>query len=161
MNDTLEITGDAAIVRIRGTNKALALTSDCTPRYVEADPFLGAMQAVVETYRNISAVGATSRCGPCWIGTPSTGRIGTAWDECWIHPWRVIWRARAWRSCSTWDCWNATPKEFAAAHAAIIAGMERCGYKPEVGKEMPLGDAPRAHEEVMKPGAYGKIVLIP
>jgi NADPH:quinone reductase len=57
--------------------------------------------------------------------------------------------------------WNATPDEMAIAHAAIIAGMERCGYKPEVGKEMPLGDAPRAHEEVMKPGAYGKIVLIP
>jgi len=57
--------------------------------------------------------------------------------------------------------WNATPKEMATAHAAIIAGMERSGYKPEVGKEMPLGDAPRAHEEVMKPGAYGKIVLIP
>ena len=57
--------------------------------------------------------------------------------------------------------WNATPKEMAVAHAAIIAGMERCGFKPEVGKEMPLGDAPRAHEQVMKPGAYGKIVLIP
>ena len=48
--------------------------------------------------------------------------------------------------------WNATPKEFAVAHAAIIAGMERCGYKPEVGKELPLGDASRAHEAVMKPG---------
>ena len=57
--------------------------------------------------------------------------------------------------------WNATPKEFAVAHAAIIAGMERSGFKPEVGKEMPLGDAPRAHEDVMKSGAYGKIVLIP
>jgi NADPH2:quinone reductase len=57
--------------------------------------------------------------------------------------------------------WNATPKEFATAHAAIIAGMERCGFKPEVGKEMPLADAPRAHEAVLKPGAYGKIVLIP
>jgi NADPH2:quinone reductase len=57
--------------------------------------------------------------------------------------------------------WNSTPKELAVAHAAIIAGMARCGYKPEVGKEIPLGDAPRAHEEVMKPGAYGKIVLIP
>jgi len=57
--------------------------------------------------------------------------------------------------------WNATPKEFAVAHAAIIAGMERCGYKPEVGKEMPLADAARAHEAVLKPGAYGKIVLIP
>jgi NADPH2:quinone reductase len=57
--------------------------------------------------------------------------------------------------------WNATPKEAAVAHAAIIAGMERCGYKPEVGKEMPLADASRAHEAVLKPGAYGKIVLIP
>jgi NADPH:quinone reductase len=57
--------------------------------------------------------------------------------------------------------WNATPRDLAIAHAAIVAGMERCGYKPQVGKEMPLGDAPRAHEEVMKPGAYGKVVLIP
>jgi NADPH:quinone reductase len=57
--------------------------------------------------------------------------------------------------------WNATPKELAIAHAAIIAGMERCGYKPQVGQEMPLVDAPRAHEAVMKAGAYGKIVLIP
>ena len=57
--------------------------------------------------------------------------------------------------------WNTTPKEQVIAHAAIIAGMERCGYKPEVGREMPLADAPQAHEAVMKPGAYGKIVLIP
>ena len=57
--------------------------------------------------------------------------------------------------------WNALPAELATAHAAIVAGMERSGYKPQIGKEMPLGDAPRAHEEVLKPGAYGKIVLIP
>jgi NADPH:quinone reductase len=57
--------------------------------------------------------------------------------------------------------WNATPQELATAHAAIIAGMERCGYSPEVGTEMPLAEAPRAHEAVMKPGANGKIVLIP
>jgi NADPH2:quinone reductase len=57
--------------------------------------------------------------------------------------------------------WNATPSELAIAHAAIVAGMDRAGYKPQVGKEMPLADAPRAHEEVLKPGAYGKIVLIP
>jgi NADPH2:quinone reductase len=47
------------------------------------------------------------------------------------------------------------------AHAAIVAGMQRSGFKPEVGKEMPLSDAARAHADVMKPGAYGKIVLIP
>jgi len=58
MNDTIATNGDASIVRVRGTNKALALTSDCTPRYVVADPELGAMQAVCETYRNISATGA-------------------------------------------------------------------------------------------------------
>ena len=57
MNDTIYCKGDAAIVRVHGTNKALAITTDCTPRYVEADPFEGAKQAVAETYRNISAVG--------------------------------------------------------------------------------------------------------
>jgi NADPH:quinone reductase len=57
--------------------------------------------------------------------------------------------------------WNALPSELAVAHAAIVAGMQRSGYKPQVGKEMPLPDASRAHEEVLKPGAYGKIVLIP
>lgn len=58
MNDTIAINGDAAIVRVHGTNKALAITSDCTPRYVFANPFEGAKQAVAETYRNISATGA-------------------------------------------------------------------------------------------------------
>ncbi len=57
MNDTLYTRGDAAVVRVHGTKKALAISTDCTPRYVEADPFEGAKQAVAETYRNISAVG--------------------------------------------------------------------------------------------------------
>ncbi|MDA9815965.1 phosphoribosylformylglycinamidine synthase subunit PurL [Alphaproteobacteria bacterium] len=51
--------GDAALVRVHGTNKALALTVDCTPRYVEADPYTGGKQAVAEAYRNIICVGAT------------------------------------------------------------------------------------------------------
>src|SRR5271169_6332327 len=49
--------GDAAVVRINEGPKALALTSDVTPRYCEADPFEGGKQAVAEAYRNISAVG--------------------------------------------------------------------------------------------------------
>jgi NADPH:quinone reductase len=57
--------------------------------------------------------------------------------------------------------WNALPAELAIAHAAIVAGMERCGYKPQVGNELPLADASRAHGDVLKPGSYGKIVLIP
>jgi len=49
---------DAAIVRVHGAKKAIALTSDCTPRYVSADPFEGAKQAVAEAWRNLTAVGA-------------------------------------------------------------------------------------------------------
>lgn len=58
--DTLQKSGgDAAVVRVHGTKKALAISTDCTPRYCFADPYEGGKQAVAETYRNISAVGAT------------------------------------------------------------------------------------------------------
>jgi phosphoribosylformylglycinamidine synthase subunit PurL len=50
---------DAAIVRLEGTNRALAITTDCTPRYCVADPEAGGAQAVVEAWRNITATGAT------------------------------------------------------------------------------------------------------
>jgi phosphoribosylformylglycinamidine synthase len=49
---------DAGIVRVRGTKKALAMTSDCTPRYVQADPYEGGKQAVAEAWRNLTAAGA-------------------------------------------------------------------------------------------------------
>jgi len=51
--------GDAAVVRIHGTQKALAMTTDCTPRYCYADPYEGGKQAVAEAWRNLCAVGAT------------------------------------------------------------------------------------------------------
>ncbi|MBZ6377041.1 phosphoribosylformylglycinamidine synthase II [Pacificimonas flava] len=51
--------GDAAVVRVHGTKKALAITTDCTPRYCFADPVAGGRQAIAEAYRNITAVGAT------------------------------------------------------------------------------------------------------
>ena len=58
--DTLQKSGgDAAVVRVHGSKKALAMSTDCTPRYCYADPYEGGKQAVAETYRNISAVGAT------------------------------------------------------------------------------------------------------
>lgn len=57
--DTLQKSGgDAAVVRIHGSKKALAISTDCTPRYCYADPYEGGKQAVAETYRNICAVGA-------------------------------------------------------------------------------------------------------
>lgn len=49
--------GDAAVVRVNGGAKSLALTTDVTPRYCEADPIMGGRQAVAEAYRNITAVG--------------------------------------------------------------------------------------------------------
>ncbi|MDX2094669.1 MAG: phosphoribosylformylglycinamidine synthase subunit PurL [Alphaproteobacteria bacterium] len=60
MNDTVgRPGGDAAVVRVHGTQKALAMTTDCTPRYVFADPYEGGKQAVAESWRNLTAVGAT------------------------------------------------------------------------------------------------------
>jgi phosphoribosylformylglycinamidine synthase II len=57
--DTLQRPGgDAAVVRVHGTRKALAMTVDCTPRYCYADPYEGGKQAVAESWRNLIAVGA-------------------------------------------------------------------------------------------------------
>ncbi|MBN8807047.1 MAG: phosphoribosylformylglycinamidine synthase subunit PurL [Sphingomonas sp.] len=50
--------GDAAVVRVHGTRKGLAITTDCTPRYCFADPVEGGRQAIAEAWRNLSSVGA-------------------------------------------------------------------------------------------------------
>ena len=50
--------GDAAVVRVHGTDKAVAITTDCTPRYCKADPVEGGAQAVAEAWRNLTAAGA-------------------------------------------------------------------------------------------------------
>jgi len=49
---------DAAVVKLEGLNRALAMTTDCTPRYCQADPEAGGAQAVAESWRNLTAVGA-------------------------------------------------------------------------------------------------------
>ena len=59
MADTVKRPGsDAGVVRVHGTPKALAFTSDVTPRYCKANPFEGGKQAVAEAYRNLCATGA-------------------------------------------------------------------------------------------------------
>jgi len=59
MADTARNPGlGAGIIRVHGTDKALAFTSDVTPRYVFANPYQGGAQAVAEAYRNLTAVGA-------------------------------------------------------------------------------------------------------
>jgi len=56
---------------------------------------------------------------------------------------------------------NATETETARLHAALGAGLANGTLAPVIAQEIPLADAPRAHEAVMASGARGKIVLIP
>ena len=57
--------------------------------------------------------------------------------------------------------WNTPEKDLAIIHAALFAALESGVARPVVGKKFSLAEAARAHEEVLKPGSYGKIVLIP
>src|SRR5262249_43671762 len=57
--------------------------------------------------------------------------------------------------------WGIDAAEEAAIHAGVIAGLENGTLRPVVGKELPLAEATRAHKEILEPGAFGKIVLIP
>ncbi len=60
MADTVRAPGlGAGLVRVHGTEKILAFTSDVTPRYVAADPYEGGKQAVAEAWRNLVGTGAT------------------------------------------------------------------------------------------------------
>jgi len=57
--------------------------------------------------------------------------------------------------------WGITEAEENEIHAGLIAGLANGTLRPIVGKELPLAEAARAHKEVLEPGAFGKIVLIP
>jgi NADPH2:quinone reductase len=56
---------------------------------------------------------------------------------------------------------NTPPEDLAAIHEALVAGLERGTLAPVIDAEIPLAEAPRAHQRVMEPGHNGKIVLIP
>jgi NADPH2:quinone reductase len=56
---------------------------------------------------------------------------------------------------------NASDADLASIHAGLVAGLESGVLNPVIGRELPLVDAPRAHEALMEPGAHGKIVLVP
>ena len=53
--------GDAAVIRVRGTNRAIAVSTDCNARYVYLDPRMGARTAVAEAARNVACTGARPR----------------------------------------------------------------------------------------------------
>jgi len=56
---------------------------------------------------------------------------------------------------------NAPERDVASIHAALTAGLANGTLKPVINQELPLNDAPKAHELVMQPGASGKIILVP
>jgi NADPH:quinone reductase len=64
-------------------------------------------------------------------------------------------------SIHAFTLWGVTETEENEIHAGLMAGLEKGTLRPVVGKELPLAEAPRAHKEVLEPGAYGKIVLVP
>jgi NADPH2:quinone reductase len=75
-----------------------------------------------------------------------------------INP-RELMSRRA--SIRAFTLWAATDAESVEIHAAIAAGLENGTLRPIVGKELPLKDAAHAHQDVLAPGAFGKIVLVP
>src|SRR5208282_4802004 len=64
-------------------------------------------------------------------------------------------------SIRAFTLWGATEAEEKEIHAGLIAGLENGTLRPIVGKELPLAEAARAHKEILEPGAFGKIVLVP
>jgi NADPH2:quinone reductase len=64
-------------------------------------------------------------------------------------------------SIRAFTLWGITPAEEADIHAGLIAGLENGTLRPVVAKELPLAEATRAHQEILEPGAAGKIVLVP
>ncbi len=56
--------------------------------------------------------------------------------------------------------WGISEAEANEIHAGLIAGLENGTLRPIVGKELPLAEAARAHQEILEPGAFGKIVLV-
>ena len=64
-------------------------------------------------------------------------------------------------SIHAFTLWGITEAEEKEIHAGLTAGLENGTLRPVVGKELPLAEASRAHKEILEPGAYGKIVLVP
>jgi len=57
--------------------------------------------------------------------------------------------------------WNTSPEDLISIHSALVAGLENKTLRPAIREEVPLAEAPRAHADILEPGSYGKIVLIP
>jgi NADPH2:quinone reductase len=75
-----------------------------------------------------------------------------------INPRDLMARRASARGFTLWAVTEAETKQI---HAALYAGFENGTLRPVVGKEIPLAEASRAHQEVLAPGSHGKIILVP
>jgi NADPH2:quinone reductase len=75
-----------------------------------------------------------------------------------ISPRDLMTRRGSIHAFTLWGISQAEEKEI---HAGLFAGLENGTLRPIVGKELPLAEARRAHKEILEPGAFGKIVLVP
>lgn len=75
-----------------------------------------------------------------------------------ITPRDLMARRTSVRAFTLWGISEAEDREI---HAGLFAGLDNGTFRPVVGKELPLRDAARAHQQVLEPGAFGKIVLVP
>jgi NADPH2:quinone reductase len=75
-----------------------------------------------------------------------------------VSPRDLMTRRASIHAFTVWGLSEAEEKEI---HAGLVAGLENSTLRPVVGKELPLAEAPRAHKEILEPGSYGKIVLVP
>ncbi len=70
---------DAAVLRVRGTEKAIALTTDCNSRYCYLDPYVGSMHAVAEAARNLSCCGARPAAVTDCLNFPNPEKPDNFW----------------------------------------------------------------------------------
>jgi len=79
--DTVVLPGsDAAVIRVKGTKKGLAMTTDCNPRYCYLDPFTGGAIAVAEAARNITVSGGRPVALTDCLNFGSPERPGVMWQ---------------------------------------------------------------------------------
>src|SRR4029077_2475815 len=75
-----------------------------------------------------------------------------------ISPRDLMARRSLVRGFTLWAVTDAEAKEI---HAGLRAGFENGSLRPIIGREIPLAEASRAHQEVLAPGSHGKIILVP
>jgi NADPH2:quinone reductase len=154
------------VIGTAGTEKGLALVTNQgahhvadhrTPDYEkQITGFTGGrgLDVIAEMLANVNLAKDLSLLAPAGGRVVVIGNRGTIE----INPRDTMMREA---SILGMTLWAVTADDVVEIHAAIVAGLEAGTLRPVIGHELPLTEAPRAHQLVLEPGAYGKIVLVP